>query len=68
MPHSYHKCDTNNPDTQNLCGEYATSLQPSKDISVTKPLKRMLGSLGDLIRWERWVHRRTWERCKDIWL
>lgn len=50
MPHSYHKCDTNNPDTQNLCSECATSLQPSKDISVTKPLKRMLGSLGDLIR------------------
>jgi serine/threonine protein kinase/predicted Zn-dependent protease len=33
------KCQTDNPDTQKFCGECATSLKPSKDVSVTKTLK-----------------------------
>jgi predicted amidophosphoribosyltransferase len=29
------KCKADNPDTQKFCGECATPLQPSKDISVS---------------------------------
>jgi len=33
------KYNTNNPDTQRFCGECATPLQPSKDISVTRTIE-----------------------------
>ncbi len=32
------KCQAENPDTQKFCGECATSLQPSKDIGITKTI------------------------------
>ena len=32
------KCETNNPDTVNFCGECATPLQYSNDIGVTKTI------------------------------
>lgn len=33
------KCQSDNPDTQNFCGECAAPLQPSKDIEVTETLE-----------------------------
>ncbi len=39
------KCQTDNPDTQRFCGECATSLQPSKDIGVTKTIETPVGEL-----------------------
>ncbi len=33
------KCQADNPDTQRFCGEWATPLQPPKDIKVTETLE-----------------------------
>jgi serine/threonine-protein kinase len=33
------KCNTDNPDTQKFCGECATPLPSSKEISVTETLE-----------------------------
>lgn len=41
MPNIYTISKTSNLDTQNFCGGCTTPLQPAKDISVARPLKKM---------------------------